>query len=238
MLRVFYFATAAFLLASVIQPAAAARPNVILIMADDFGYECDRRQRRHVVQDAEARQARRRRRAVRALLRAAALHADARAAHDRQVQRAQLHRLRQPGPAGDHVRQPASKGRLRHLHRRQVAARPRPGPAARTSASTNTASGSTPAGRRATPIPGLEINGVEKDFKNGEYGPDLVNDYALDFITRHKDEPFFLYYPMMLTHARTSPRPTAPTGIRRRWARACNQDHQALRRHGRRTWTS
>src|SRR5947209_4984581 len=47
------------------------------------------------------------------------------------------------------------------------------------------------------PNPGLEINGVEKDFTNGEYGPDLVNDYAIDFITRHKDRPFFLYYPMM-----------------------------------------
>jgi arylsulfatase A len=50
------------------------------------------------------------------------------------------------------------------------------------------------------PNPGLEINGVEKDFKNGEYGPDIVNDYAIDFVTRQKDKPFFLYYPMMLTH--------------------------------------
>ena len=47
---------------------------------------------------------------------------------------------------------------------------------------------------------GLEINGVEKDGTNGEYGPDMVNDYALDFIGRKKDAPFFLYYPMMLTH--------------------------------------
>ena len=58
--------------------------------------------------------------------------------------------------------------------------------------------------------PGLEINGVEKDFTNGEYGPDLVNDYALDFIARHKDEPFFLYYPMMLTHAPYQPTPDSP----------------------------
>ncbi len=55
--------------------------------------------------------------------------------------------------------------------------------------------------------PGLEINGVEKDYANGEYGPDLVNDYALDFITRKKDGPFFLYYPMMLTHAPYQPTP-------------------------------
>ena len=55
--------------------------------------------------------------------------------------------------------------------------------------------------------PGLEINGVEKNWANGEYGPDLVNDYALDFITRKKDGPFFLYYPMMLTHAPYQPTP-------------------------------
>lgn len=55
--------------------------------------------------------------------------------------------------------------------------------------------------------PGLEINGVEKDYTQGEYGPDLVSDYALDFIARKKDVPFFLYYPMMLTHAPYQPTP-------------------------------
>ena len=55
--------------------------------------------------------------------------------------------------------------------------------------------------------PGLELNGEERDFTNGEYGPTLVNDFAIDFVTRHKDEPFFLYYPMMLTHG---PYPATP----------------------------
>ncbi|MCX8036449.1 MAG: sulfatase-like hydrolase/transferase [Candidatus Sumerlaeia bacterium] len=58
--------------------------------------------------------------------------------------------------------------------------------------------------------PGLEINGVEKDFTNGEYGPELINNYALDFITRKKDVPFFLYYPMILTHAPYQPTPDSP----------------------------
>ena len=49
--------------------------------------------------------------------------------------------------------------------------------------------------------PGLEINGKLHDYTMNEYGPDIVSDYALDFIARKKDEPFFLYYPMMLTHA-------------------------------------
>ena len=55
--------------------------------------------------------------------------------------------------------------------------------------------------------PGLEYNGVEKDFDNGEYGPKLINDFAVDFVTRHKDRPFFLYYPMILTHDPFQPTP-------------------------------
>jgi len=46
-------------------------------------------------------------------------------------------------------------------------------------------------------------------LRNGElvptdretYGPDLYSDFALDFIERHRDQPFFLYYPMVLTHS-------------------------------------
>lgn len=55
--------------------------------------------------------------------------------------------------------------------------------------------------------PGLEYNGEERDFTEGEYGPDLVNDFAIDFVARHKDKPFLLYYPMMLTHAPYQPTP-------------------------------
>ena len=58
--------------------------------------------------------------------------------------------------------------------------------------------------------PGLEHNGKELNFTNGEYGPDLVNAFALDFVTRHKSEPFFLYYPMMLTHDPYQPTPDSP----------------------------
>lgn len=55
--------------------------------------------------------------------------------------------------------------------------------------------------RRASryPNPGFEHNGVAKEFKGG-YGPKAANEFAMDFITRKKDGPFFLYYPMMLTH--------------------------------------
>ncbi len=55
--------------------------------------------------------------------------------------------------------------------------------------------------------PGLEYNGEERDFSNGEYGPDLINTFALDFITKHQEHPFLLYYPMTLTHAPYQPTP-------------------------------
>jgi arylsulfatase A len=58
--------------------------------------------------------------------------------------------------------------------------------------------------------PGLEINNVEKDYNQGEYGPDLVNDYVLDFVGRKKDAPFFVYYPMILTHSPYQPTPDSP----------------------------
>ena len=59
--------------------------------------------------------------------------------------------------------------------------------------------------------PGLEINGKEMDYKKGEYGPDLVNAYALDFLNRRKkDQPFLLYYTMLLTHDPFQPTPDSP----------------------------
>jgi arylsulfatase A len=58
--------------------------------------------------------------------------------------------------------------------------------------------------------PGLERNGEEVDFTSGGYGPDLINEFALDFIARHKHQPFLLYYPMLLTHGPFQPTPDSP----------------------------
>jgi len=58
--------------------------------------------------------------------------------------------------------------------------------------------------------PGLERQGVMEDYRDGEYGPTLINDFALDFVTRHRDGPFFLYYPMILTHDPFQPTPDSP----------------------------
>lgn len=55
--------------------------------------------------------------------------------------------------------------------------------------------------------PYLEINNEAKEFNNGEFGPDIVNNFVLDFIEKNKEEPFFVYYPMILTHCPFIPTP-------------------------------
>jgi arylsulfatase A-like enzyme len=52
----------------------------------------------------------------------------------------------------------------------------------------------------------LQINGQRKTHE-GEYGPDIVNQFARDFIRRHKERPFLLYYPAILTHGPNEPTP-------------------------------
>jgi arylsulfatase A len=44
------------------------------------------------------------------------------------------------------------------------------------------------------------------------YGPDMVNEYACDFIKRKRDKPFFLYYPMILPHSPWAPTPHSESG--------------------------
>ena len=44
------------------------------------------------------------------------------------------------------------------------------------------------------------LNGKQVPLADGEYLPDKMHDFAVDFITRHKDQPFFLYYPMSHVH--------------------------------------
>ena len=55
--------------------------------------------------------------------------------------------------------------------------------------------------------PQLEFNGEEKEFANGEYGPQICADFICDFIEQNKAEPFLVYYPMILTHCPFDPTP-------------------------------
>jgi len=50
------------------------------------------------------------------------------------------------------------------------------------------------------PNPRLEINGKEVDYDNGEYGPDICAEFICDFIEANREKPFLAYYPMILTH--------------------------------------
>lgn len=57
------------------------------------------------------------------------------------------------------------------------------------------------------PNPGMDINGKPTDYSNGEYGPDVASDFICDFMERNKEKPFFVYYPMILTHCPFEPTP-------------------------------
>lgn len=44
----------------------------------------------------------------------------------------------------------------------------------------------------------------------GKYGPDIFSNFAMNFIEKYQDTSFFLYYPMVLTHAPFQPIPNTP----------------------------
>ncbi len=57
------------------------------------------------------------------------------------------------------------------------------------------------------PNPGLEFNGAERNYTMGEFGPDVVQTEVLKFIDANSSKPFLLYYPMMLVHGPFIPTP-------------------------------
>lgn len=63
--------------------------------------------------------------------------------------------------------------------------------------------------------PVLETNGSLNAYSKTDFGPQIVANYGLDFIERSSkvDRPFLLYYPMILTHCPFSPTPDSPEWI-------------------------
>ena len=57
------------------------------------------------------------------------------------------------------------------------------------------------------PNPHVEVNGQPLDYSDDEYGPDVVTDFLCDFMERNKDKPFLAYYPMILPHNPFVPTP-------------------------------
>jgi len=59
--------------------------------------------------------------------------------------------------------------------------------------------------RFADPL--IEQNGVLLETDIDDYGPDIFTNYALDFLERHSNKPFFIYFPMVLVHEPFVPTP-------------------------------
>ena len=53
---------------------------------------------------------------------------------------------------------------------------------------------------------------------NDAYGPDIFSDYVCDFMKENKDRPFFIYYPEVLPHSPFEPTPDDPE-----WGRKANE---------------
>ncbi len=65
-------------------------------------------------------------------------------------------------------------------------------------------------GRRKTARywhPSIMQNGKYVPTTPADYGPDMLVDFLVDFMKRHRDRPFCVYYPMCLTHEPWAPTP-------------------------------
>jgi len=58
--------------------------------------------------------------------------------------------------------------------------------------------------------PYIHIDDQPSRTHEGEFGPDIFCDFLIDFMKVHRDEPMFLYYPMVLTHTPLVPTPDEP----------------------------
>ncbi len=59
--------------------------------------------------------------------------------------------------------------------------------------------------------PLFEQNGKEIRLGENDYGPDVFSNFVIDFIERKKDKQFFVYYPMVLVHDPFVPTPDSDT---------------------------
>ncbi|RTE54053.1 hypothetical protein EHW67_09000 [Arenibacter aquaticus] len=57
--------------------------------------------------------------------------------------------------------------------------------------------------------PTIFQNGKILTHTKGQYGPDIFTGYLNDFVGRQNNKPFFVYYPMALTHSPFTPTPNS-----------------------------
>jgi len=72
--------------------------------------------------------------------------------------------------------------------------------------------------------PYIHTAGVSKTYK-GRFGTDVFVDFLIDFMSRHKDKPMMLYFPMCLTHGPLTNTPLDPD------ARGNIERHKAMVRY-------
>ncbi len=60
---------------------------------------------------------------------------------------------------------------------------------------------------------GYTRNGQELTFDHEVYYPDEGRKFAIDFFTRHRDEPFYFYFAERLLHAPIEPTPDSKSGL-------------------------
>jgi arylsulfatase A-like enzyme len=51
----------------------------------------------------------------------------------------------------------------------------------------------------------------KREELSGQFGPDVAQAFAIDFLRRHRDDPFLLYLPMVLTHGQNFTQSVVPT---------------------------
>jgi arylsulfatase A len=56
------------------------------------------------------------------------------------------------------------------------------------------------------------VNGKEKKLRDKEYLPDLMHDFLIDFMTRHRDQPFYVHYAMSHVHGEILRTPDSAPG--------------------------
>jgi arylsulfatase A-like enzyme len=63
--------------------------------------------------------------------------------------------------------------------------------------------------------PVLLRNGTTRERYAGQFGPDVLHQFAVDFLRREHRQPFLLYVPLVLTHGQTFLDPTVRTPLNR-----------------------
>jgi arylsulfatase A len=77
----------------------------------------------------------------------------------------------------------------------------------------------------------IETNGkfITKEENAGEFGPDQMSDFLCDFMERNSEDPFFLYYPMVLVHDPFVPTPDsigdASKATANKWDKTRSKEH-------------